>query len=200
MHRIFTIDFSKESIRMGESSDESFPQQEGKQAVKNKFIAAVTMATLVLIAAPVAKAQDKFSIGAGYYDIIDDGNPATDLRAEYRWDEPLLLQIKPFVGIEGTTDGGLYGLGGLYMDWGVAPHWYLTPSFGAGLYSDGDGKDLGHVIEFRSQIELAYEFDNAHRVSVGFGHISNASLGDDNPGTEILNLYYHLPVDWMSGQ
>ncbi len=35
---------------------------------------------------------------------------------------------------------------------------------------------------------------NGSRLGLAFGHISNAGLDDDNPGTEILNLYYHIPV------
>jgi hypothetical protein len=25
-------------------------------------------------------------------------------------------------------------------------------------------------------------------------------MGDDNPGTEVLNLNWHVPVNWWSGQ
>jgi hypothetical protein len=132
------------------------------------------------------------SLGVGYYDIMDN-EEAVDVRVEWRSGNDLFWGIKPFVGAEATTDAAIYGLAGLYRDFPVSPNWYITPSFGAGLYHDGDGKDLGHVIEFRSQIEVAYEFDSNNRVSLGFGHISNASIGDRNPGTEILNLYYHMP-------
>ena len=49
-------------------------------------------------------------------------------------------------------------------------------------------------VEFLSQLELGYLFDNNHRIGIAGGHISNAGLGDRNPGTEILNVYYHIPV------
>jgi hypothetical protein len=73
----------------------------------------------------------------------------------------------------------------------------LTPSFGAGLYADGGGKELGHAVEFRSQIEIAYRFDNRARLGLAFSHISNASIGDKNPGVEVLNVYYSLPLDGL---
>ena len=158
----------------------------------------VAAAAFVLGAAPTHASEDLLSLSAGYYD-ISDNEEAVDFRAEYRWGEPLLWQIKPFLGVEATSDGAVYGLGGLLLDWGVAPHFYITPGIGAGLYHDGDGKDLGHVVEFRSQIEAAYEFENASRFSLGFSHISNAGLDDRNPGTEILSLYYHHPVGFMTG-
>ncbi len=63
----------------------------------------------------------------------------------------------------------------------------MTPGFGVGAYHDGGGgKDLGSVLAFRSQIVLAYCFDDRSRLAVAFSRISNASVGDDNPGSEIL--------------
>jgi lipid A 3-O-deacylase len=81
-------------------------------------------------------------------------------------------------------------------DWRIGERFLITPSFGAGLYHDGGGKNLGHTIEFRSQLEIGYEFDDKSRIGLAGGHISNAALSDRNPGTEIINLYYHQPIDW----
>lgn len=144
-------------------------------------------------------AQDFLTLGIGKMEVLDSDD-MWDVRAEYRWGEGLIWQIKPFIGVEVNDEGALYGLGGLFYDFGMAPHWYLTPSFGAGLWHDGGGPDLGNAIEFRSQIEVAYEFENGHRLSTSFSHISNAGLGDRNPGTEVLNIQWHVPVSWWSGQ
>ncbi len=138
-------------------------------------------------------AGDLLSIGVGYYD-INDNEDAADFRLEYRWDNPLLWVIEPWAGAEITSDGAIYGLGGLLADIQVGTGFLITPSFGAGLYADGDGKDLGHVVEFRSQLELGWEFSNSHRLGVAGGHISNAGLDEKNPGTEYLNVYWHIPV------
>ena len=98
-----------------------------------------------------------------------------------------------------TTDGAVYGYGGLYWDLPVQPHWYLTPSFDAGLYNDGDGPDLGSVFEFRYQIEGSYEFDSRDRVSLALSQTSNLGIADDSPGTEALVLYYHFPLSRIAG-
>jgi hypothetical protein len=100
-----------------------------------------------------------------------------------------------------STKGSVYGFGGLYMDLPLNPHWYLTPSLAAGLYSHGGGKDLGSPVEFRPQIEGAYEFDNGDRVSLGVSHTSNAGLDSHNPGTQAVTLYYHFPLQrvWGNG-
>ncbi len=135
------------------------------------------------------------SLGVGIWGVTQDDDMATDFRVEYRHDEALFWKIKPWGGVEGTTDGSLWGGAGVLADFKPADNIYITPSFGVGLYSQGGSdKDLDYPIEFRSQIEGGYEFMGGSRVGLAFGHISNADLGDDNPGTEILNVYYHMPV------
>jgi len=58
----------------------------------------------------------------------------------------------------------------------------LTPSFTPGLYSEGNGKDLGHILEFKSEIQLSVDLLKNSHLGFSYNHISNASLGDNNPG------------------
>ena len=58
----------------------------------------------------------------------------------------------------------------------------FTPSFAPGLYSEGDGKDLGHVLEFKTEVQVSYAFSDTSSLAVSYNHLSNASLGDKNPG------------------
>ena len=102
--------------------------------------------------------------------------------------------VKPFAGLMGTTDGAVYGYGGFLMDIFFGRRIVLTPSLAAGYYSDGNGRDLGHAVEFRSSIELAYRFDDRSRLGIAFYHLSNAHLDDHNPGTEILGVVYSIPL------
>lgn len=134
------------------------------------------------------------SAGVGWYDFNLSDDEAVDFRLEYRHGDDFLF-LKPWGGLEVTSDGSIWGGIGVLVDITFFDAVVLTGSFAPGLYEDGDGKDLGHTVEFRSQVELGYQFENRSRVSLAFSHISNANLGDDNPGTEILNLYYHLPLD-----
>jgi len=151
-------------------------------------------------------------IGLGYYDIKFDGSEedsAADFRYERRFDKSLLqigpenydfFDIKPFAGFEGTSDSATYFLVGIYLDdnagtlfTGEKSNILITPSFGFGYYDDGDGKKLGNNIEFRTTIELSYELENKNRIGFSFGHISNANIGDKNPGVEILGISYQIP-------
>jgi lipid A 3-O-deacylase len=134
------------------------------------------------------------SVGVGIWDISQDDDQATDLRVEYRSGESLIWEIKPWAGLEITTDGSIWGGGGILADFNIADNIYVIPSFGVGLYAQGgSGKDLGSPIEFRSQLEAGYQFQNDHRLGISLSHISNAHLDDKNPGAEIMNIYYHIP-------
>jgi len=134
--------------------------------------------------------------GVGWFDFVHREDDAADFRLEYRHGEDFLF-LKPWGGVEVTSDGSVWGGIGVLVDVTFFDAVVLTGSFAPGLYEDGGGKDLGHTVEFRSQVELGYQFENKSRLAVSFSHISNARLGDDNPGSEVLNLYYHLPLDLL---
>ena len=56
-----------------------------------------------------------------------------------------------------------------------------------------NGKELGGTLEFRTGAELAWRFDDYSRLGLALHHISNASIYDSNPGTEMLVLTYSVP-------
>ena len=165
-------------------------------ALMAAFLAAALFSTSERATAQVAfnETPAVISGGVGWYDLVDSDDEAVDFRLEYRHGEDFLW-LKPWGGLEVTTDGSVWGGIGVLMDFTFFDKIVLTGSFAPGLWSRGSGKDLDHVVEFRSQAELGYQFDNKSRLSVAFSHLSNAGLGDDNPGVEVLSLYYHLPLD-----
>ena len=153
--------------------------------------------TVALLAAAsfsgAAQATEYLTGTLGWYDLIDQDNQSTQIGVEYRFD-PYMYGVRPMAGFSGTLDGGLYGYAGLHWDIAITPQWYISPNFAAGLYGEGDGKDLGGAIEFRSGIEVAYHMPNQHRVGLAFNHISNASIYSKNPGVEVLMATYSLPM------
>ena len=170
---------------------------------------------LILFLFPKIVSADGYDIfGLGVYDVKFDGsqtNEAVDIRYERRFDNSVVeigpesenfFYLKPFFGFETTTDSAVYVLGGIYLEdnlgtlfAGDDSNFIFTPSFGAGFYEDGDGKKLGNNIQFRTTFEFSYELKNKNRIGISFGHISNANLGDKNPGTEILSLSYQVPFN-----
>ncbi|MEE8189219.1 MAG: acyloxyacyl hydrolase [Kiloniellales bacterium] len=138
------------------------------------------------------------TLGVGYFDLNKQDNTAADFRLEYRHGEKFLF-LKPWAGIEATSDGAVWGGAGVLLDIYFGRRVVVTGSIGAGGYAEGNGKDLGHAIEFRSQAEIAYRFDDRSRLGVAFSHLSNAGIADENPGVEVLNLYYSLPINRIFG-
>jgi len=163
-------------------------------------IAPVIIAATMLAASPALASEspyegDYLGFGVGYYDLFDDKDAAS-FEINYQY-EDMYYGFRPLVGIMATSDSAVYGFAGFKWDLPIGTYpFIISPTFTVGGYHDGNGKDLGHGIEFRSGLELAYEFSKeGDRIGLHFSHISNASLGDSNPGTEILQLNYSLPID-----
>ena len=183
-------------LGIGHSINRFLSQDWGFVAVRLFFTAIVTAAFLLGQPGPtVAEEGDPifFTLAAGYYD-INDNMDAVEFRAEVRARDKIWI-FKPLGGVMVSSDGALYGFGGVLVDFYLGRRFVFTPSFAAGLYEDGDGKDLGHAVEFRSSVELAYRFNDRSRLGMSFYHLSNAGLSDNNPGTEVLSLNYSIPFN-----
>jgi len=92
-----------------------------------------------------------------------------------------------------NTGGAIHLFAELYYDIHLGDYFILTPSFAPGLYAKRNSKDLKYVLEFRSQIEFTFIFNNHSRIGFSFNHISNASFGEENPGVESLAITYVIP-------
>ncbi len=158
----------------------------------SRLLAALLVCTA--FAAP-AHATDYLTVYGGAYDVSQDDDSAAEVGVEYRYKD-VYHGLRPLAGVMVTTDSAVYGYAGAQWDLYLSDSVVFSPNFTAGAYSNGNGKDLGHWIEFKSGIEMAYEFENDARVGVAFNHISNASIGSDNPGTENLIVTYSHPVGW----
>ncbi len=143
--------------------------------------------------------------GAGYYDFAKREDVAVDFRLEVRPALNILQHrsevthwtLRPFVGVEATTDGAVYGVGGIMWNLDMWQRGLLTFSAGAGGYHDGGGKDLGSTITFQLGAEISWGFENRSRLGLAFIHLSNAFVGDSNPGAEIMLVTYMIPFDWI---
>lgn len=156
-------------------------------------VAAILLALATSAAAAAGDAPSFITFQAGGYD-VNDNETAGQFNLEYRssWNA---WTVKPFGGVMATTDAALYGYAGFLLDIYFGDRIVVTPNFAVGLYANGDGKDLGSVVEFRSGVELAYRFDSRARLGIAFHHISNASISSNNPGTETLTLVLSLPLN-----
>ncbi|MCB9947246.1 MAG: acyloxyacyl hydrolase [Rhodospirillaceae bacterium] len=145
----------------------------------------------------VQQELSSFVLGAGLYDVITDneGSDRAGLgRVEFRFGSNDWY-LRPVLGAEATTDSSFYLYGGFIVDVYLWDNFVLSPNAAVGYYDKGDARDLGSELEFRTGIEAAYRFDNGMRLGAVFHHISNAGIGDTNPGIETLTLNFTIPIN-----
>ncbi len=133
--------------------------------------------------------QKQRTMALGGFDISDSGSALAQV--EYRFNTDW-SGFRPRAGLFVAEDSVAYVYGGVGYPFAINEQWSLTPSVSAGYYNQGAGKDLGFELEFYSQLRLEYQLSSDAKVGLGIGHISNASIGDRNPGAETLYLSYSI--------
>ena len=95
--------------------------------------------------------------------------------------ETFLGTLSPITGGFVTENSALYAYTGVEWNFDLGPI-NFTPSFAPGLYGEGNGKDLGHILEFKSEVQASFNLSESSQLGMSYNHLSNASLGDKNPG------------------
>lgn len=156
---------------------------------------------------------DRLAISVGDFDTKlfgENSRPgimkeAVDLRVDYRFGYSLvpyfedIVKVKPWVGLQTNNDGFFWGGAGILFDAPIGKYFYISPSFGPGLYSKGSSKKLGAMIEFRSTFEAGVRFSGDTRLGVYVSHISNAKLTNWNPGENTIGATLSIPLGSISG-
>lgn len=143
--------------------------------------------------APPRNKGPLLTVGSGFY----YGGPhhsGTVFQLEYKAERRFLRYCRPQLTLAIPEMQGVFLGAGFGVDFYLCEHLVFTPSFEPGLYYQGKSRNLGHPIEFRSAVELAYEKDSGLRLGTQFYHISNASLGHHNPGANALVFFCGLPL------
>ncbi len=162
--------------------------------LKRIFFALLLGFAVILPATTRADDPAFLTIGAGWFDFNRQKDDGAEFRLDYR-SSFKLWHFKPFLTAAGISNGMTFLGGGLLVDVYFGRRYVVTPSFAATYWrGKTDELDLGHELEFRSQIEFAYRFDDRSRLGLAVSHSSNASLGDTNPGTETLLVNYSYPL------
>jgi len=131
-------------------------------------------------------------VGIGWFD-VDRSKRQAQFQFEYR-PHYCFQYLRPLVGAFVTQKGSTFGYGGIAYDIFLGNHVVLTPSFAPGVYFHAGGKNLGHFVEFRSSIELAWIRKDQSRLGMQFYHLSNAGLSHPNPGEQSLIVFYSIPL------
>lgn len=153
-------------------------------------------ALLALPAFANAEEHSAIAFSAASYDAFDSDDHAAEIGIEYRF-APVetFYNLIPTIGASITADGAYWAYAGARYDWSFANNWVLTPHLAVAAYEDGGGADLGYGMEFRTGLDIGYQLTADSRLSLGYYHMSNADLGDDNPGADSVLMTYSISLD-----
>ena len=129
--------------------------------------------------------ETELNVYTGMFDFSDNGKRATLLGIQHQNEnlnrDTFLGNLSPITGVMVTADSATYFYTGVQAQYKFGAL-NLTPSFAPGYYNKGDGKDLGHALEFKSEVQLSLDLPKSSQLGLSYNHLSNASLGDKNPG------------------
>ena len=130
----------------------------------------------------------QFNFFSGVFDINTSSKKSSELFGVQHSNEDLfrdtfLGKLSPITGFMMTADSASYFYTGVQAEYKIGKL-NLTPSFSPGLYSMGDGKDLGSPLEFKSELQLSVDLRPGTKLGYSQSHLSNAGLDDKNPGAD----------------
>ena len=130
--------------------------------------------------------EHQYNFYTGNFDFSDDKQKAVLVGFQHQNEN---LKRKTFLGNASPITGGFitensaaYVYTGVEWNYALGDKLKFTPSFAPGIYHQGEGKDLGHALEFKTEVQASYSISESTSVGMSYNHISNASLGDKNPG------------------
>jgi lipid A 3-O-deacylase len=129
--------------------------------------------------------ETELNFFTGMFDFSDDKQAAGLVGFQHQNDE---LFRESFFGTLSPISGGFFTENSaFYLYTGVQAEYELgflkiTPSFAPGYYGNGNGKDLGSPLEFKTEVQMSFDITDSTNLGMSYNHISNASLGDKNPG------------------
>ena len=129
--------------------------------------------------------ETEINVFTGMFDFSDDKQKSGIFGLQHQNDDlfrkSFLGRLSPITGGFITEKNAFYLYSGVQAEYELGPL-VITPSFAPGYYSYGDGKDLGHPLEFKSEVQVSLDLSESTQFGMSYNHISNASLGDKNPG------------------
>jgi len=157
-----------------------------RKIVLNILIALISFSFLSFANSEDKKSNDtELNFFTGMFDFSDDTQAAGVFGLQHQNDDlfrnSFLGKLSPITGGFLTENNAFYLYTGAQAEYDLGL-FTITPSFAPGYYNSGDGKDLGSALEFKSEIQMSLNLSNSTEFGMSYNHISNASLGDKNPG------------------
>ena len=144
--------------------------------------------SLLLFFTPV-KSETEYSFYVGTFDTIDkEGDDEATLYG-FEHNNSLLFRdtfigkLSPITGGFFTDKSSIYLYSGIQAEYELGPL-NIIPSFAPGYYDEGNGKDLGMALEFKSELKFSFDIFEDSKLGYSYSHISNNDWGDKNPGVD----------------
>ena len=134
----------------------------------NKILILLTFLLLTISSnAEEIKSNDlntEFNVYTGMFDFSDDGKKSTLFGFQHQNEnlnrDTFLGNLSPITGALITADSAAYVYTGVEAQYKIGSL-NFNPSFAPGLYHEGDGKDLGHVLEFKSELQISLDMSES---------------------------------------
>ena len=153
-----------------------------------KYKSLYLLLSLLLFFTPV-KSETEYSFYTGTFDTIDkEGDDEATLYG-FEHNNPVLFRdtfigkFSPITGGFVTDKNSIYLYTGVQAEYEIGPL-NVVPSFAPGYYEEGDGKDLGMALEFKSELKFSFDIFKDSKIGYSYSHISNNEWGDINPGVD----------------
>jgi lipid A 3-O-deacylase len=163
--------------------------------ILSKFFLAMSLALFFL---PISAEENteinnhQYNFYLGNFDFSDDKQKSILVGFQHQNEtlkrQTFLGNASPITGGFITENSAAYVYTGVEWNYDLSDKMKFTPSFAPGLYHEGNGKDLGHVLEFKTEVLISYDMSDNTSFGMSYNHVSNASLGDKNPGANSYQL------------
>ncbi len=129
--------------------------------------------------------ETELNLFTGMFDFSDTKQAAGIFGMQHQNDElfreSFLGRLSPITGGFMTENNAFYIYSGAQAEYDLGL-FKITPSFAPGYYNEGNGKDLGYPLEFKTEVQMTFDIFDSAEFGMSYNHISNASLGTKNPG------------------
>jgi lipid A 3-O-deacylase len=133
--------------------------------------------------------ENEYSFFSGTFDTIDKegDDKSTLIGIEHNntglFRNTFLGKFSPVTGAFISGKNSVYLYTGVQAQYDLGPL-KVIPSFAPGYYDAGNGKDLGSVLEFKSEIKFNFNIFKDTKIGYSYSHISNNDWGTRNPGID----------------
>ena len=129
----------------------------------------------------------EYNFFSGVFDITNEAKNSDVFGVQHSnedlFRDTFLGKISPITGFMITDNADTYFYTGVQAEYKIGKL-NLIPSFSPGIYTVGDGKDLGSPLEFKSEVQLSIDLLPGTTLGYSQSHLSNADFGDTNPGAD----------------